>query len=440
MNVDALLDQLVPEPQSFGNWDDVLARAGIRRRNARRPVIVAAVVAALLVVLFATPAFGVLLDLIGRTDVPFGHTEKAPVRVQREFFDQSLAAPHGMAPQAIVSETRRVGTLGGRELYLAPTRTGGFCWQLEHSVGGCNIKTGDVPLSLGWGGLQRRSGGPFLVRQVYGEVFADRAETVTLEYADGTTQQLPFIWVSRPIDVGFFAVDLAPEHQTGAARVAAVAVRDGHGRLLARRRIVEHRVRPPVRHAPPPRSYRPPPLPAPAPPLQRASASGVDVIVGRNGIAEFHVTGSTLHGASWACFKFVRYHRVEPFELGYAAQAVHGDRIQLGGLRGPVDGCEVQAPRGHTWPDPLGYHAAAEIAFTDHARRWFADRAAARKLALYLRWSRHHPHAPTTGITITRARAETTYSVRSTTGKRFAVTTRDGRVVRQNVRPYAGPL
>jgi hypothetical protein len=30
--------------------------------------------------------------------------------------------------------------------------------------------------------------------------------------------------------------------------------------------------------------------------------------------------------------------------------------------------------------------------------------------------------------------------VRSTTGKRFSVTKRNGRIVRENVRPYAGPL
>ena len=103
-------------------------------------------------------------------------------------------------------------------------------------------------------------------------------------------------------------------------------------------------------------------------------------------------------------------------------------------------GCEVQTTRGHTWPDRLGYHAGAEIAFTAQARRWFADRAAARELALYLRWSKNHRNAPTTGITVTRSDAETTYSLRSTTGKRFAVTVRNGRVVRENVRPYAGPL
>jgi hypothetical protein len=112
----------------------------------------------------------------------------------------------------------------------------------------------------------------------------------------------------------------------------------------------------------------------------------------------------------------------------------------LGGLGTPVDGCEVQEGYGHVWPDPHGYHSAVEIAFTPQARRFFADRAAARKLALFVRWSRRHPHTPTTGIAVRRHGSETTYSVRSTTGKVFHVTLRGRAVVAQDVTPYAGPL
>lgn len=442
MTVDVLLDRLVPEPEAFGDWDDVLARARITRRHVRRPVVAAAVVAVLLVVLLATPALGVLLDLIGRTNVLFSHAQKAPTRIQRQFFDQSLAAPAGMDPQAIVSQTRRVGTLGGRALYVAPTRLGGFCWVFDRSLGGCITQT-TRPRGLSVGGsLMQDRGGPVFIRELAGEVFAASATTLTVAYADGTTQPIPFIWVSKPIAAGFFLFHIPPAHQSGARRAVSISARDAHGTVLARERVIYLR---PHRHPRPPsapsRGYRPPPpLPALTAPLQRGRANGVTVTVGANGIAEFDVSSPALRGSSWACFKFVRYHNVAPFELGYAPQAIRHNRIALGGLRGPVDGCEVQTTRGHTWPDRLGYHAAAEIPFTARGRRWFADRAAARELALYMRWSKHHPSAPTTGITVTRAGGETTYSVRSTTGKRFAVTTRDGRIVRQNVRPYAGPL
>jgi hypothetical protein len=166
----------------------------------------------------------------------------------------------------------------------------------------------------------------------------------------------------------------------------------------------------------------------------------VSVVVGANGIAEFDTSDPLLQKASWACFKFMRYHQVDPFGIGFEAQARHGNRVQLGSLRGPFDGCDIQRGYGHTWPDPHGYHSAAEIAFTARARRFFADRAAARELALYLRWSKHHPNAPTAGIEIAHNGADTVYSVRSTTGRVFSVTKRGGRIVRENVRPYAGPL
>jgi hypothetical protein len=440
VSLEAQLDRLVPPPeQAFGDWSDVLRRAGIAKRTVSGKLLAGAVGVALLVALFATPAFGLLLDLIGRTNVPFDG-RRAPTRVQRTFFDMSISAPRGMGPDAIASQTRRVGVLGGRALYVAPTRGGGFCWQFERGFGGCDTHRRQ-PLSAAWSMLQHR-GGPLLVREVGGEVIAPDARTLTVEYADGTTSPIPFIWVTKPIDAGFFLYAVPASHQHGTARAAAVVARDGHGKVIARERMIY--ARPPhlpPRATKPPRGYRPPPpLPAPTAPLQRGSAAGVSVIVGANGIAEFHVANPALRGASWGCLRFMRYHRTTPFELGYAAQAIRGDRIALNGMGAPVDGCEVQGTYGHVWPDPHGYHSAVEIAFTAQGRRFFADRAAARELALYMRWSKHHPNAPTTGLTVTRRGPTTTYSVRSASGKRFFVTVRGGRIVRENVRPYAGPL
>jgi hypothetical protein len=437
MSVETMLEQLVPEPDSFGDWDDVLQRARIKKH--RKAVVTAAMAAVLLAILFATPAFGLLLDLIGRTNVSFSGSKAAPTRVQRNFFDMSLAEPKGMGPRAIVSQTRQVGTVDGHTLYVVPTRGGGFCWELEHAMGGCITKR-ERKLMVG-GSLIERPGGLELMRRVDGEVLAPTARTLTVEYADGTSQQISFVWVTKPISAGFFSFAVPAGHQTK-ARPRAVTIRDRHGKLLAREPLFHARPRiPPHRVPPPPRTYRlPPPLPAPSAPLQQGSANGVSVVVGANGIAEFHVSNPHLRKASWVCFKFMQYHEVIPFELGYAHQAIHGDRIRIGSLRGPFDGCEVQAGYGRPWPDPHGYHAAVEIPFTPRAKRWFADRAAARKLVRYFRWSRHHPNAATTGITITHRGGETTYSVRSTTGKVFAIAVRDRKVVQENVTPYAGPL
>lgn len=434
------LDRLVPEPtDAFGDWEDVLRRAGIsRRRTPPRGVLVAAGVAVLLVVLSVSPAFGILLDLIGRTNVHFAGASKAPTRVQRTFFDMSVSAPAGMGPEAIASQTRRVGTIGGRLLYVAPTRDGGFCWLVEHAMGGCGTSK-RVGVSAAWGMGQHR-GGPVFVQRVAGTVTAPSAQTLSVEYADGTKQQIPFVWVSKPIGAGFFQFPIPVAHETGRGRAVAVVARDAKGRLVGRSSMQYARPHPapPPRHVPPPRIHLRH-VPAPTAPLQRGSADGVTVVVGANGIAEFTTSDPKLRASSWACFSFMRYHEATPLELGYAPQA-HGDRIDLGGLKTPVDGCEVQSGRGHTWPDPYGYHAAVEIPFTARGRRWLADRAATRELALFVRWRMHHPDAKPTGIHVAHRGGATVYSVRSTTGKIFAVTLQGRKVVRENVTGYAGPL
>jgi hypothetical protein len=60
----------------------------------------------------------------------------------------------------------------------------------------------------------------------------------------------------------------------------------------------------------------------------------------------------------------------------------------LSGVGTPVDGCDVQASIGRTWPDRLHDRAAVEIPLTAKGRGYFADRAAARDLALFVRSGR----------------------------------------------------
>jgi hypothetical protein len=181
----------------------------------------------------------------------------------------------------------------------------------------------------------------------------------------------------------------------------------------------------------------------------------VSVEVGANRVALFDTRGAApavkplLARASYACFKYTRYHEDVPFELGFAPQTIRGGAIPLNGVAPPYDGCELEAAYGRTWPDRFHSHAAVEIAFTARARRFFADRAAARDIALFVRTRRHHGLAgiravaqtnaplPPDTIGYVRTGTETTYVERSTTGRRFTIVVRADRVVRQNVRPLA---
>ena len=50
----------------------------------------------------------------------------------------------------------------------------------------------------------------------------------------------------------------------------------------------------------------------------------------------------------------------------------------------PFDACGVSTSRGHKWNDGRSTHMPLEIAFTTAGRRFFAERAAARDLALFV--------------------------------------------------------
>jgi hypothetical protein len=481
--------ELVPPPTgAFGDWNDVLRRAGIEtrlaapgrivpprhRRVARRHVVVGLLVVAVLCALLATPAFGIrgfLLGLVGRTDVSFTG-KKAPYEVRREFFDLSLGAPPQMAPQAIETQARRVGVFHvfGRAhvLYVAPTRRGGFCFMFAGGFGGCSPTRSGRPLSVGW------TGSPFTplsgkrepdhVMDVGGEVLSAKARTIQVEYEDGSKEPIPFVFVSKPIDAGFFYFGIPAGHAQPGTRARALAVLDARGNVIARERYPYVRRRVFTEILGP--AHRPivhsPKLPSPSPPVQVGSDGGVSVRAGRNGVAIFDTTGATTsvarlirgNGLGYVCFSFMRYHEDAPAELGFLRSTLPRVAIRPFGIPTPFDGCEIQGSYGHVWPDRNGSHSAVEIAFDARARRFFADRAAARDLALLVR-SRtvqrlrklppraavaaiRRRYGDTGRIRVFADRGTLVFAERSPTGRRFSVVVRDGRIVRENVKPFTG--
>jgi len=437
---DALELYVSPFDDEAPAWDDVLRRAGIegglspmpagwpgaagrRRFNWSRRRLIAAAIAAVVIALAATPAFGIggrLLDLIGRTNVPFKQGKTAPYEVKRDFFDLTLYAPRGMAPQAIASQARKVDVfhIHGRTrvLYVAPTKKGGYCWMFTDAFGGCRTtRTPPHPqraqpgaikpylLGLTWVGSPFRvdpqgrpaDGKPQHTTQVGGDILVRNAHVLRVEYEDGSKTPIPFIFVSKPIAAGFFLYAIPSGRDRPGTRVRAVSVLDVNGRMLARQPIRYRLPRrlphpPPVNVRPPVRSS--PRLPPPAPPLQKGEAEGVTVTAGRNGVAVFDTSNATPNvqgliagrAVNYACFSFMRYHRDAPAELGSSLTSRPRVAVRVSGVSTPFDGCEIQGVYGHRWPDKLDSHSAIEIPFTGAGRRFFADRAAARDLALFL--------------------------------------------------------
>ena len=483
------LDQLVDDcAGARGDWDDVLQRALVleppapprpRRVRSRRALVWAVAVSSLAVILFATPAFGLLRDWIGRKDVPFtGKT--APLVVKRDFADLSLGMQEGLFPQAIASQTRKVGVFraSGKNyvLYVAPIRKGGFCAMfsdLSRFLGCLETRpiAKDYPNSHG-------AVNPYLLKvsvgqwDVSGLVFAKDAASLSVEYQDGSSEQIPFVYVSKPIDAGFFLHGFRQG-------VAAVSVRDSRGKLIARW-TSDYSPPPPKSLSVTPRYLRsPPPLPTkPTPPLQRGRANGVSAVAGKNGFVIFDLSGASekvrallAEGASTDCFAFTPYHEESPAGAGGGFNQLRPRVVQVyQGLATPFDGCTIRGRYGHRWPDRLHSHDAVEIAFTARAKTYFADHAAARDLALFVGSNRMRQirrlsgealetaisrkygtaitHLPSSVSPLPPGRigysdhaygatffaGEPTFFEYSTTGRRFYVTINKGKIASENVR------
>lgn len=220
-----------------GDWLDVRRRA--RRSRVRKAALVLA--AAIAAILVAAPAVGlprVVVDWIG--------AELAPQDTQVEF--QQLVGGAGgplqFDPRVIPNAARNITTVEhegkGHVLWVAPTARGGFCFNWTGAFGGCFADRvpprvpeprGDLkPFLLGatWGGNSRG------VTEVGGSLLAPETDRLTLEYVDGSETDIPVVWVSAPIDAGFYLYFLPPEHRGPEHEAAALVAKDHDGMVLAR--------------------------------------------------------------------------------------------------------------------------------------------------------------------------------------------------------------
>lgn len=431
----AALDALVdPCEGAHGDWQDVLGRAGVAARDpqrrpsrARRVGVVAFAALALVVVAVVSTGFGrdALSSLLGRIHVDFWSSDPAPQPARWWFEDLAIGSPPRVAPQAIVSQARTVGTLHirGKErtLWVVPTRRGGFCYMAEKSFGGCqNRPSPNGPriaaspgVSIGPRAADAR------IFAVQGMVYSDEIERLTIEFANGESEDIDFVYVSAPIDAGFFHYTAPGERQRGDARVSAVVARDGSGEVVARQDIPFPRFRlprvPPLTSIPrEPRTRPARPLPQPSAPVQRGEANGVSITAGSNGSVLFDLSGITperrallADGVTFVCFELVVRGGVQQDRaLGYPGDLQPTVGFRYHGIGTPLDGCYLYGRYGHRWPDKLGSHDVIEVAFTEDGRRFFDDRAAASDLALFARSRAMHRLRQKTPITADELRVE----------------------------------
>jgi hypothetical protein len=211
------------------------ARPNRRLSRRRFGVLFASVVVVFVLVLGVASAFGLGLPLLD-----FGQAEKASPesRVVKNFAVLDQGAPPGMATDVIPNETRKVATFGDQALWVAPTREGGFCTDLA-GEGGCD-RLGTVPLSISWSieqsgtsPLSQKSfGGLPVVDRVAGFVNARWSDSLEIRFEDGDVVKPPVVWVSKPIEAGFFVQAIPTTHRQPGHLISAAVALDRDGRLI----------------------------------------------------------------------------------------------------------------------------------------------------------------------------------------------------------------
>lgn len=217
------------------DWSEVRRRARriVVRRLAVRVGVGTAV--ALVAALLVTPAFG----LRGQLAHLFASGAPAPAPVVHGFAEMDTYAPPGMATGVIAPEARSVmevhlSTGKTETLWVAPTRTGGFCLGLG-GPGGCDrdrvlrFSPGiSIPSISPEGEI---TAAPVIIS---GSMLVPGATTLEVRFDDGGRASSPVVWVSKPINAGFFVYEVPRQHWALGHRPTLVLLQDAAGHELAR--------------------------------------------------------------------------------------------------------------------------------------------------------------------------------------------------------------
>ena len=197
--------------------------AAVHARRRRPPLIAIAIALAVIVV---APTFAFQREL-----VDFFSAEPAPGPIQLDF-DRLKQAQTGQAwrPVGTAREVMNVSADGEtRPLWVIPTEDGGYCWRWHH-LGSCAVA--GEPRKLALFGRDAPAGGGSAV--VVGDVRSAEIEAVQVEDEDGRRGLVRYVWVSPPIDAGFFAFEVPQENRVPGHRAAYVLGLDGDGRVVER--------------------------------------------------------------------------------------------------------------------------------------------------------------------------------------------------------------
>jgi hypothetical protein len=210
-------------------------RAAVGRK---RLVAAAALVVVVAAALLATPAFG-LRDRIVQLFATEEPERRPPELIQRYFENMYDARPDEstgvVAGKARVAIRLAIPGFGHKTLWVAPTRAGGYCSNV-----GCN-RTRSRPFEMAMliSGPTSTNSQPMpgsRDQHVFlpGDTSLPKARGITIRFEDGGFERAPLVWVSKPIDAGFFLYLLPKSHWKPGERPIMIEVDDAKGRTLAR--------------------------------------------------------------------------------------------------------------------------------------------------------------------------------------------------------------
>jgi hypothetical protein len=189
------------------------------------------------VLLFAWAALTFAFDW----HVVFGQAKRAPhsSRVFKLFDTMDVGAPPGMASGVIPNQTRKVATFGKTQLWVAPTAEGGFCdlWIGGFGGGGGCERLGVMPLVASYGSRGRAGDGTRAdpragLREIDGSIKARWSDSVEIRFEDGTVIHPRLVWVSAPIEAGFFYQEIPNAYRLAGHRLKEVVAVDGKGNVV----------------------------------------------------------------------------------------------------------------------------------------------------------------------------------------------------------------
>lgn len=261
-SISELLDELAPVVRDERPaWDDVLARAAVlgaaaasdgraaeageraaavaggrrsRLRLPRRRLVLVAVALFALAVVVVAAAY-----VLGHPVIDFGKAQKGSRKVVDDFGSLQVGAPSAaMAPGVLPKQARVITTvrIDGKPhtLYVAPTKKGGFCSEWSQWGGGCRADRHDkfarhIGLSVAVG-----SSG---MTGLDGDFFQADGARLEVTYADGQADEIPFVWVTAPINAGFFLFRIPDAHRHAGHQPVAVTLYDNSNNVVVREQV-----------------------------------------------------------------------------------------------------------------------------------------------------------------------------------------------------------